>query len=156
MRSNHPTIYFCRYCNGLRYIQVPAVGSQGIQVAQNHENNQNHSSATRGTTGQQNVQRSTNVDGYRDFGHVNPWGKAGERVVGTYSARAEADRNLASLKQAFRDKKGMEGIVNAQMGAMEEQVINAGDAMMSVQRPPEYRIDYDTTRNVWLLIEQRF
>ena len=80
------------------------------------------------------------------MGHKNPWGKAGGRVVGTYASYAAADRA----------KQGMRGLVNGTLEAMEEQVANAGNASMTVQRPPEYSIELDSERGVWLLIEQRF
>ena len=80
------------------------------------------------------------------LGHRNPWGKAGERVVGTY----------ATFAAAYRAKQGMRGLVTANLDALSEQVINAGNASMTVQRPPEYRIEADYEKGVWLLIEQKF
>jgi TPR repeat protein len=80
------------------------------------------------------------------MGHRNPWGKAGERVVGTYS----------TFNAAYTAKQGMRGLVNANIEALEEQVSNAGDASMTVQRPPEYRIEPEYERGVWLLIEQKY
>jgi TPR repeat protein len=80
------------------------------------------------------------------MGHRNPWGQAGERVVGAY----------ASLGEALRAKQGMTGLVNANLDALDEQVINEGSASMTVQRPPEYRVEADHEKGVWLLIEQKF
>lgn len=42
----------------------------------------------------------------------------------------------------------MRGLVNANLEGLEEQVINAGNASMTVQRPPEYRIERDLDRGM--------
>ena len=87
------------------------------------------------------------TSGYRNLGHVNPWGAAGGRVVGRYS----------SIDEAYRVKKGMqEQYVGGTLSASEEQVINAGNAVMTIQRPPEYRIVRDPDSRAYLVIEQRF
>lgn len=80
------------------------------------------------------------------MGHANPWGKAGARIVGRYD----------SYNAACRAKERMAVPVQANLNALAEQLINAGDASTTVQRPPEYRIEYDPDGGVWLLIEQKF
>lgn len=80
------------------------------------------------------------------LGHKNPWGQAGGRVVGTY----------ATFNDAYRAKKGLKRQVEGTIDAFEEQISNAGNASMTVQRPPEYSITHDLDSGRWVLVEQKF